>query len=282
MKFLFIDDSRQKDRKNENKEYLGYGGFCIDAIKVKSLSTDFYAIREKYNIPGNIELKWSPDKDHFLNKEFKEGRGNLFKEILLLLSKHDANILCAVHDINECHGIKLYDWEINQAILWATKEQFKYLVERFERPYLEENNDTGLIIADHYSNRKEESNLIKQSKFYINHGTEFQKFNKICLTPLTTSSKDSPFIQIADLIIGITVGSLANNTHALKLFDDISVLFLKNPYKGDIGFVSTISGSVIGFGLKLFPRNFIIRGIELFCQVDKKYVYTDKGIKERE
>ena len=125
MRFLFIDDSKQKDRKNENKEYLGYGGFCIDAIKVKSLSVDFYAIREKYNIPGNIELKWSPDKDHFLNKKFRGNREELFKEILLLLSKYDANILCAVHDINECHGIKLYNWKINQAILWATKEQFK-------------------------------------------------------------------------------------------------------------------------------------------------------------
>jgi len=282
MRFLFIDDSRQKDQKNENKEYVGYGGFCIDAIKVKSLNADFYTIREEYNIPRNIELKWSPDKDHFLNKKFKGNREELFKKILLLLSKYDASILCAVHDINECHGIKLYGWKINQAILWATMEQFKYLVERFEKPYLEENDDIGLIIADHYSNRKEESNLIKQSKFYINHGTEFQKFNKICLTPLTTSSKDLPFIQIADLIIGITVGSLANSMHALKLFDDISVLFLKNPYKGDIGFVSTISGSVIGFGLKLFPRNFIIRGMDLFNQIDKKYIYTDKGIIERE
>jgi len=187
MRFLFIDDSRQKDRKNENKEYLGYGGFCIDAIKVKSLNTDFYEIREKYYIPRNIELKWSPDKNHFLNKIFKGSRENLFKEILLLLYKYDANILCAVHNINECHGIKLHNWKINKAILWATKEQFKYLVERFEKPYLEENNDIGLIIADHYSNRKEESNLIKQSKFYLNHGTEFQKFNKICLTPSKSS-----------------------------------------------------------------------------------------------
>lgn len=65
MRLLFIDDSRQKDQKNNNKEYVGYGGFCIDAIEVKSLNTDFYAIREKYNIPRNIELKWSPDKDHF-------------------------------------------------------------------------------------------------------------------------------------------------------------------------------------------------------------------------
>jgi len=151
MRFLFIDDSKQKDRKNENKEYLGYGGFCIDAIKVKSLSADFYAIREKYNIPGNIELKWSPDKDHFLNKKFK-GK--------LLLSKYNANILCAVHDINECHGMRLYNWGINKAILWATKEQFKYLVERFEKPYLEENNDIGLIIADHYSNRNQTKQIL--------------------------------------------------------------------------------------------------------------------------
>jgi len=68
----------------------------------------------------------------------------------------------------------------------------------------------------------------------------------------------------------------------LKLFDDISLLFLKNPHKGAIGFGSIISSSVIGFGLILFPRNFKIRGMELFEQIDKKYIYTDKGIKEIE
>jgi len=282
MKLLFIDDSRQKDQKDERKEYIGCGGFCIDATEVNFLKEEFYSIREKFNIPIYVELKWSPDKDHFLNKEFQGNREKLFKEILLLLIKYDVSLLCAIHDIYECHGMKNYNWEINKAVLWATKEQFKYLAERFEKPYLEEKNDIGLIIADHYSNRKEESNIIRQSKFYINHGTEFYKFNRICLIPLTASSKDSPFIQIADLIIGIIVGSLANSKYALNLFNDISLLFLKKPHKDGIEFSDSISGSVLGFGLKLFPRNFIIRGMNIFDQIDKKYIYTDKGIKERE
>ena len=281
MKFLFLDDSKQKV-KGKNWEYVGYGGFCIDSEEIKNLESDFYTIRKKHDIPQHIELKWSPNKRHFLNKEFKGERETLFREIMVLLSKYNAKILCAVHDINECYDVKSNNWSIEQAYLWATNEQLKFLIEKFENPYLEENDDIGLIIADHYGNKKGEYSLIKQSRLYIHYGTELQTFNRICLTPLTASSKDSPFIQIADLVIGITVGSLANSIYAMKLFDNISLIFLKNSKKNKKNSFSTISNATLEYGLKLSPDNFKKKGIKIFKQADKKYIYTENRIKERE
>jgi len=282
MKILFIDDSQQKDEYNK-KVYLGHGGFCIDARNIKDLYNDYAKIREDYEIPWSVESKWSPDKDHyFRGKKFKSKRQIFYKETLLLLNKYNVNILCVIHDINECYGPKYHKWATKQTNLWAIKEQFKYLIERFERPYLEDNDDLGIIIADHYSDRKEESNIAIQSNIFTDFGTEFQKHFRICTPPLFVSSRDCRFIQIADLIIGITVGFFGNNKYALKLFDDISLLFLRNPNKDAIGFDSTISSSVVGFGLKLFPESFSIREMQIFEQIDKKYIYTDKGIKERE
>lgn len=283
MKLLFIDDSTQHDQKDKHKEYLGWGGFCIDAENIKELNNEFYTIREHYGIPHNVELKWSPGKKHFFreNIEIKHSRQKLFKDILSLLLKYNTTIICAVHDINECYAKKYYNWDTNKTRLWASEQQYKYIIERIEKPYLEENHDIGLIIADHYSDSKNELNLLNKSKFYIEEGTEYQKFNRICLCPLTTSSKNSSFIQISDLVIGITVGCLANNKYALELFDDIALLFLKNPYKDDKQFVSTISGATLGIGLILFPRKFKGKGMELFNKVDEMYFYTEKGIEKK-
>jgi len=170
MKILFIDDSQQKYEYNK-KVYLGHGGFCIDARNIKGLYDDYAKIREDHEIPWSVESKWSPDKDHyFRNKKIKGKRQKFYKETLLLLNKYNVNILCVIHDINECYGPKYHKWTTKQTNLWAIKEQFKYLIERFEKPYLEDNDDLGIVIADHYNDRKEESNIAIQSNIFIDFG----------------------------------------------------------------------------------------------------------------
>lgn len=148
-------------------------------------------------------------------------------------------------------------------------------------PYLQDNNDVGIIIADHYSDKKGETAIIEETNVAVIFGTRFQKFQKICMLPLMARSKDCPFLQLADLIIGITVCSLANSEYAIRLFDDLALLFLKNPYEGASTFSSLYSASVLGFGLKLFPKNFQLLGTTLFKDIDNKCVWTEEGIKER-
>jgi len=255
MKFLFLDDSKQKV-KNKFWEYVGYGGFCIDSKNIQKMEFDFYHIRKQYKIPQHIELKWSPNKLHFLNKEFCGNRTDLFKEIISLLGKYNSKVLCAVHDINECKIVSEKKWSMEQAYLWAANEQLKFLISRYCNPYLEKKNDIGLIIADHYGDKKGENDLIFQSKKYINEGKIFKKFNRICLPPLTVSSKDLPFIQLADLIIGITVGALVKNRYAEKLFHKFKRLFL-NKSLDNSGYPHDLNPELIfDYGLKLFPNHF--------------------------
>ena len=263
MKFLFLDDSKQKI-KGKNWEYVGYGGFCIDSRYLRQLECDYYDIRKKYKIPQDIELKWSPNKHHFLNKEFTGNRNALFEEIIDLLKKYHIRIICAVHDINECYRIILQKWSIEKTYLWAISEQLKFLIKTYEIHYLEDNDDIGLIIADHYGNKKGEHDLIAQSKEFIKQGTEFHRFSRICITPLTVSSKDSPFIQIADIVVGITVGSLANNRYALNLFDKISRLYLRKSDEDIKHSQFPIYELVLDYGLKLFPENFREKGNNIF------------------
>lgn len=276
MKILFVDDCYRKDKK-----YLGHGGFCIDAGSLRTLASDFSKLKETYGIPHNVELKWSPSKGHYLRTDFEGDRQKLNKDAILLLRKYEANVICAVHNLEECYGVKLHRWTIKRARLWVAKQQFKFLAERFEKPYLQDNNDVGIVIADHYSDKKGETAIIEETNLAVIFGTRFQKFQKICMLPLMARSKDCPFLQLADLIIGIIVCSLANSEYAIRLFDDLALLFLKNPYEGASTFSSLYSASVLGFGLKLFPKNFQLLGTSLFKDIDNKYVWTEEGIKER-
>jgi hypothetical protein len=263
MKFLFLDDSKQKV-KDKAWEYVGYGGYCIDSSNVNKLENDFYCIRKKYHIPRDIELKWSPNKRHYLNREFTGNRNALFEEIMDLCKKYRVRIVCAVYDMNEVFGIIPKKWSMGKKYLWAANEQIKFLIQRFEDPYLRDNDDIGIIIADHYGDKKGEQNLINQSKIYIDQGKRNQQFNRICLSPLTASSKDLPFIQIADLVIGITVGSLAYNQYALKLFEKISRFFLNEPVNKQSTSSASVAESILGYGLKLYPDNFICKAYEVF------------------
>jgi hypothetical protein len=55
MKVLFLDDSFLSSHT-----YQGYGGYCLDAENIGSLSEEIQALKRKKRIPWDVELKWSP------------------------------------------------------------------------------------------------------------------------------------------------------------------------------------------------------------------------------
>ena len=277
MKILFLDDSFRKD-----KNYLGHGGLCIDEADVNKLCKDILKLKRRFRIPDYVEIKWSPGRDHFLRTSFKGDRKQLYRDLLALLNNYNVSVLSSVHSLNECHGVKTYGWETSRAILWATKEQFKFIAERFEKPILEASDDHGIIIADKYSEHKGEIDLLKDMSFAITSGTDYRKFVRICMNPLMAISDFCPPIQISDTIIGIIVGALAQSQYAQDYIEDMIALFLKDPHEGSLGFSSTLSSSILGYGLILFPPSFRIKGIELFSRIDKEYIYNETGMKKKE
>lgn len=257
---------------------MGYGGFCVDDSDIGTLVEDILALKNDFGIPWWVDLKWSPSPRHFLRAEFDGNRQDLNRKAINLLHKHNATVICAVHDLNDCYGVRLYNWDFEQTRLWATKQQFKFIAERFEAPYLLTSDDSGLVIADHYSNVVGEKSLIKEASKDFKYGTGFRQFQKICMAPLVAAPRDCPPLQLADIVVGVVVASLAGNKYGLELFEDIARLFLRDPHEDAISFVSLFSSSVLGFGLKLFPPDFRTRGSELFEELDRKYVYSSEGL----
>lgn len=277
MKILFLDDSYQG--KNE---YLGFGGFCIDESQIKTLIQEILNLKDSYYIPHDIELKWSPPPDHYLRTHFVGLRKNLYRDAIHILYNHDVKIICAVHDLKECYGIKLHNWNFERTRLWATKQQVKFIAERFERPILSNGTEYGLIIADHYSSIEGERSLIKEASDTFQEGTNFRKFEKLCIPPLTSDPKNCSPIQLADIIIGIVVASISGNRFGLDLFEDVAKLFLSDPHEEAISFASLMSSAIFGFGLMLFPPGFRSKGNDLFKELDKKYIFDTRGLRIRE
>ncbi len=265
MKILFLDDSYRVD-----KNYLGNGGFCIDEEEISKLCEDILKLKRRFHIPSNVEIKWSPDQAHYLRTLSNEVRKKLYKDLLGLLKNYNVAVICSVHDLNECYGVKKHKWNMNRSLLWATKEQFKYIAERFERPVLESSDDYGIIIADKYSDNKGEIDLLKDMMDAITFGTDYRKFKRVCMNPLIAISDFCPPIQISDTIIGIIVGALAQSEYAKSYITDLVSLFLKNPNYGATTSSPILSTSILGFGLIMFPSGFRTKGIDLFRRLDKE------------
>lgn len=276
MHVLFVDDSYRSGEK-----YLGHGGFCIPDSQVSQLTRDIAELKDRFGIPQNVELKWSPGPGHYLNTKFKGSREQLWLNAIEILHKHNAHILCAVHDLKDCYGVTLWGWSHEQTRLWTTKQQLKYISERFEQPYLLMCDDEGLIIADEYGGRKGQASITEQASRDIARGTKYRQFEKLCILPLTTNSRYCPPLQLADITIGVTVASLAGSHFALRFFERLSKLYLLDPHERAISFASTFSSAVLGFGLTLFPQTFRARGLELFRELDSKYIYTSEGLQEK-
>jgi hypothetical protein len=111
-------------------------------------------------------------------------------------------------------------------------------------------------------------------------GTTYHQLAKICMVPLTSSSKYVLHLHLADIVIGIVVSTLSGSQYGIELFEDVAKMFLTNPHKKSESWGSMFSSAVLGYGLKLFPQRFQREKRKIFEGLDNKYVVTDEGLKE--
>jgi hypothetical protein len=275
MQILFLDDSYQSF---DNNRYLGYGGFYIDADRLKELTKGISNLKSYYGIPSDVDLKWSPSPDHFLRTKFNGKRQDLYIDAIKLLSESESKVLCAVHHLESCYGINSHNWDLKKFRLWATKQQCKFISERFETICLKDT--PGLIIADHYSDVVGETSLIRDVNIRFKQGTEYWLFDNLCIPPLTATPQECTPLQLADIVVGIVVASCVKNKYGLALFEEVAKIFVLTPQKDTTPFVSKFSYAVLGCGLKLFPNTFVPTGKDLFQELDTRYIYnSENGLK---
>lgn len=249
---------------------------------LRELDSALTEVKSKHGVPRDVELKWSPAKDHFLRTSYSGVREDLYRDVLRTLAQLDARVLCAVHGLDECYGVRHHGWSDEHASLWAAKQQLSFLAERFETNDLLVHDDHGLIISDRYGNRDGEEDLIKNFSFAMIIGTSYNEFDRIALAPLMADSHLSNLIQAADIVTGVIVSALGGGKHGTALLEDVASMFVYDPHHGSSAFASMFSPAVLGYGLKLFPSELEPEGLWSLKELDKKYVVTEEGVRRRE
>jgi hypothetical protein len=278
MKIMYLDDSYRKEEC-----ILGYGGFHVNGSALRRIGDEVAALKQQYKIPLAVELKWAPPRDHYLRTRFEGVRHDLYRDALAILERNGAQIVCAVHFLNHCYGVSLHNWPMERAIPWAAKQQLKFLAERFQRPYLSSWDDCGLIIVDEFGSRAGQDAVIDGFSLNMLLGTEYETLDRIVSLPLIASSKRSPHLQLADITTGVIVAAFAGSRYGLDLFENVARCFFYNPHEGSLGFASTVSSAVMGFGLKVFPSGCCVKAAPLFAELDQRYTVTNEaGIHRRE
>jgi len=275
MHILFLDDSATR-----NSWHVGYGGYCIDGHHLKELANDIESIKRKFGIPSIVELKWSPGPDHFLRTKFKGVRHDLYKEIINNLFKYNVRIICAVHALKECYGVKIHGWDRHKATRWAVGQQLRFVTERFNRPYLSNISRKGIIVCDEYNNRSEEEDVASQFILDMTFGTNYTTMENIGHVPFMTLSKNSVHVQVSDVLIGVVTSAMSGGRYGLSLFDDVARQFLWNPHEYALSFECLPSSAIIGYGLKVFPAALWGRAHEIFKSINEKYRIDNNGWKE--
>jgi len=204
----FFGDNHETSVGNPEPEIFCYGGYLISKENLKPLEECYYQIKDDYQIPHHLPLKWNL-KDNSLVKFYKEYNSVKLLEKIMYCEKRDIR-----KDILKClsdYQIKILFSGFRELRTKAKKEEllkwsFTNILQRLS---FDKKEDLHLnIILDR---EKEEYKIFCNTylySYYFGVGSyDQQEFlsKMICKNiPFITYSVTifNPFLQIADIIIG--------------------------------------------------------------------------------
>lgn len=236
MHIAYVDDSAQTGRRERQGKLIGLGAAVFAEEHVKPFADDFYSCYDRFGVPHEVELKWSPDSraDWFRTNGKADILHPLREAVLDAAIAHEARAFAAIWDEGAqktMHGKNAGHWVIT------------FMFERIAT-YLRGARHRGLIVFDKPGgSHKDEDAWITGTRTLTNVGTDYVKADSIITTFLTAPSHHHPQLQLADLIAGATVGAFAGNRFAVALMPRLRTMFHRGGRLGTIG----------GTGVKLYP-----------------------------
>ncbi|MEC7300779.1 MAG: DUF3800 domain-containing protein [Pseudomonadota bacterium] len=221
MKFLFLDDSKQKKPARQRMGSLvGVGGVVVDADSVGALENNLNALCAKWLFPVGEPFKWSPSKADWFREGIKgEERDLFFLDVLSNLKANGAQAVVSVCDASKKKAnSKASDHEVDALLL---------CMERFHTSI---RSDTGFVmVAKPSGGDKSDKKLLGECIEHRTTGTEFVDFNKIAHNPVLCLSRSSRLLQSADLIVSVTTAMVAGlDAFAGKIFPEIKEMLLSD------------------------------------------------------
>jgi hypothetical protein len=214
---------------------VGFGGLLIPEEKLRALQDRIGRIRDRFDVPKEEELKWSPRRDSWISQNLHgDERRRCYALALRAARKRGAKAFVVCID-TEGAGYSR-ERALERALVWC-----------FERVTmcLQDCKSLGIIVCDRPGGgKKEEDEMLERVLSTIQRGTDYVPASTIPINVLTTPSHLVTELQLADIVTGVTTAMIAGDTkYAAPLFEEVIPMFHENTY-----------GTVGGTGLKLYPN----------------------------
>jgi len=218
MFIAFLDDTnRVKDG------WHARGGFILKECYLIDMENDFIDILIKHGVPidnpgVNTEIKWSLSTKSWIRNNIKGNkRVELYNELLSLIDKYEAALIIAAF-----HYKRLERWTINK----AKQESYIYLLERIQS-FAAFNNETALVICDNEDDKRKTRERIREIFILVSKGSPYIPLKNIYRHIWAVDSEYHAGIQLADLIVGITLCLLVGKVRwALKCWSNLKGRFM--------------------------------------------------------
>ena len=237
MRIAYVDDTKQRGRRRDMGQLVALGAAIFDEEQIQPFAQAFRALYDEFEVPYEIELKWSNPQGRNWWAESDENKSKqtpMRERMLQLAQQHDVKVVVVVWD--EGGGVATAGGD------GPEDSVIKFMFERISAQ-LENAHQRGIIVFDKPGgNHRDEANWLTGRADMVRLGTEYVKPNAIVTQILTAPSHLHPHLQLADLLAGSVTAAVAGNSYGLDLIPLISPMMCVN-------FWSYIGGT----GLKLYP-----------------------------
>lgn len=238
MKLLFLDESGTIPPPDKIKDkYFVIGGIIIDENDWHDINRNFNAIKQKYGISADSEIKWryfSPTNKDNLNslKHLEQEQKYALRDELyeMIVAYEDIKIIYEISDIKKDYlaGVKNKD-----ELYWISYINTVY---RF-KDYLIEANKTlnnvsyGIVVIDNRlpmddkKLRKQHNHIVRILNFLEKWSNSNPLIEEVFISP----SHHSMGIQLADIVTGAIYRKYEKNDN--KSFSKIKKLIWNAPQK---------------------------------------------------
>ena len=235
MRLIFADDSRQNTPSRPGMGPLvAIGGLSVDAEDVRSLNDSIEAICAQFGFPKNQEFKWSPGRELWMRDKLVGGqRQEFFKAILRLLADKQVVALIVIEDTRCARATDAPTPEMDVTTLF---------LERVNNQCARR-SCYGFVVTDRPSGaRSDEDTFLAACLEALQTGTEYVIPSRIAHNVISTPSKLSRLLQVADLLTSCTLAVVSGERqYAPPVFDTIRSILENDGFR--IG----------GCGLKIHP-----------------------------
>lgn len=237
MHIAYVDDTKQRGRRRDMGSLVALGAAIFDEDRIQPFAQGFRALYDEFEVPHEIELKWSNPQGRNWWAESDENKAKqtpMRERVLQLARDHRVRIIVVVWD--EGGGVATAGGD------GPEDGVIKFMFERISAQ-LENANNRGIVVFDKPGgDHRDEANWLTGRAEMVRVGTEWVKPNAIVTQILTAPSHLHPHLQLADLVAGSVTAAVAGNSYGLALIPLIKPMMC-------INFWSYVGGT----GLKLYP-----------------------------